>query len=48
MVSLAMSANERLLEWSPRDINGENGDLFYLTPTPGIKRRAAPVGRFKS
>jgi len=29
----------------PVTLTGENGDLFYLTPTPGIKRRAAPVGR---
>ena len=26
---------------------GENGDLFYLSPTPGVRRRFAPVGRLQ-
>jgi ribonuclease J len=28
-----------------RVLNGRNGDLFMLAPTPGIRRGAAPVGR---
>jgi ribonuclease J len=26
-------------------LTGRNGDLFYLSPTPGIRRRFAEVGR---
>jgi ribonuclease J len=26
---------------------GENGDLFYLSPTPGVRRRFAAVGRLQ-
>ena len=29
----------------PVSLNGRNGDLFMLAPTPGIRRGAAPVGR---
>lgn len=28
-------------------LTGENGDLFYLAPEPGIRRRAAEVGRLE-
>ncbi|MEE4202264.1 MAG: ribonuclease J [Halieaceae bacterium] len=28
-------------------LTGHNGDLFYLSPTPGIRRRWAPVGRLE-
>ena len=26
-------------------LTGRNGDLFYLSPTPGVRRRFANVGR---
>ena len=26
-------------------LTGRNGDLFYLSPTPGVRRRYAKVGR---
>ena len=26
-------------------LTGTNGDLFYLSPTPGVRRRFANVGR---
>ena len=26
-------------------LTGSNGDLFYLSPTPGVRRRFAKVGR---
>lgn len=29
----------------PMQLRGRNGDLFMLAPQPGIRRRAAPVGR---
>ena len=29
----------------PSQLNGRNGDLYMLAPTPGIRRAAAPVGR---
>lgn len=29
----------------PAVLTGENGDLFYLSPTPGVRRRWADVGR---
>jgi ribonuclease J len=29
----------------PRQLNGRNGDLFMLSPQPGIRRGAASVGR---
>lgn len=28
-------------------LTGENGDLFYLAPEPGVRRRAARVGRLQ-
>ncbi len=28
-------------------LTGNNGDLFYLRPTPGVRRRYAPVGRLQ-
>ena len=28
-------------------LTGLNGDLFYLAPTPGIRRRWAPTGRLE-
>ncbi len=28
-------------------LTGRNGDLFYLAPEPGVRRRAAPVGRLR-
>jgi ribonuclease J len=28
-------------------LTGENGDLFYLSPTPGVRRRFAPAGRLQ-
>jgi ribonuclease J len=29
----------------PLALTGRNGDLFYLCPEPGLRRRAAPTGR---
>lgn len=29
----------------PLALTGSNGDLFHLAPAPGLRRRAAPVGR---
>ncbi len=31
----------------PHALTGSNGDLFYLAPTPGIRRRWAPTGRME-
>ena len=28
-------------------LTGINGDLFYLSPTPGVRRRYAKVGRLQ-
>ena len=28
-------------------LTGTNGDLFYIAPTPGIRRRWAPTGRLR-
>ena len=28
-------------------LTGSNGDLFYLSPTPGVRRRFAEVGRLE-
>ena len=28
-------------------LTGQNGDLFYLSPTPGVRRRFAEVGRLE-
>ena len=28
-------------------LTGRNGDLFYLSPTPGVRRRFAKVGRLE-
>ncbi|MEO1081339.1 MAG: ribonuclease J [Pseudomonadota bacterium] len=28
-------------------LTGSNGDLFYVAPEPGLRRRAAPVGRLQ-
>ncbi len=28
-------------------LTGSNGDLFYVAPEPGLRRRAAPVGRLE-
>lgn len=30
-----------------RQLLGENGDLFFIAPVPGIRRQAAPVGRLE-
>ncbi|MHA7879974.1 MAG: ribonuclease J [Saccharospirillum sp.] len=29
----------------PRQLTGRNGDLFYIAPVPGVRRKAVPVGR---
>jgi ribonuclease J len=31
----------------PVQLNGRNGDLYRLAPQPGLRRRAAPVGRLE-
>jgi ribonuclease J len=28
-------------------LTGTNGDLFYIAPTPGIRRRWTPTGRLR-
>ena len=28
-------------------LTGQNGDLFYLSPSPGVRRRWAEVGRLQ-
>ncbi|MEK9920259.1 MAG: MBL fold metallo-hydrolase RNA specificity domain-containing protein, partial [Luminiphilus sp.] len=44
-----MKENARLAKASgaTTTFTGENGDLFYLSPTPGVRRRFAPVGRLQ-
>ena len=44
-----MQGNARIARASgvPPAMTGVNGDLFYLYPTPGIRRRWAPVGRLE-
>jgi Predicted hydrolase of the metallo-beta-lactamase superfamily len=44
-----MQSNARIARASgvPTAMTGSNGDLFYLYPTPGIRRRWAPVGRLE-
>lgn len=44
-----MQANARIArrEGAALALTGENGDLFYLAPEPGIRRRAARVGRLE-
>ena len=42
-----MQANARIARANgvPAALTGNNGDLFYLHPTPGVRRRWARVGR---
>ena len=42
-----MLANAKLAKEAgiPRQINGENGDLFIISPNKAIRRAALPVGR---
>ena len=42
-----MLANAKLAKEAgiPRQINGENGDLFIISPNKAIRRGALPVGR---
>jgi ribonuclease J len=44
-----MAANARIARENsvPAVLTGENGDLFYLAPTPGVRRRYANVGRLE-
>ena len=44
-----MAANARIARACgvPAVLSGSNGDLFYLSPTPGIRRRWAEVGRLE-
>jgi ribonuclease J len=47
--ALHMAANARIARENsvPAVLTGENGDLFYLAPTPGVRRRYANVGRLE-
>ena len=47
--SVHMRANARIARdvGVPLALTGHNGDLFYLAPQPGVRRRAAPVGRLR-
>lgn len=42
-----MAANAKIARTAgvPHALTGHNGDLFYLAPTPGVRRRWARVGR---
>ena len=42
-----MLANAQLAKEAgiPRQINGENGDLFIISPDKAIRRGVLPVGR---
>jgi ribonuclease J len=44
-----MAANARIARQCgvPAALTGENGDLFYLAPTPGVRRRYAAAGRLE-
>ena len=44
-----MKANASVARESGVDVTltGTNGDLFYLSPTPGVRRRYADVGRLQ-
>ena len=44
-----MEANATIARESgvPVTFTGNNGDLFYLTPSPGVRRKWAPVGRLQ-
>jgi ribonuclease J len=44
-----MQANARIAKASgvPLSLTGNNGDLFYLAPQPGVRRRAARSGRLR-
>ena len=44
-----MKANASVARESGVDVTltGTNGDLFYLSPTPGVRRRYAEVGRLQ-
>ena len=44
-----MEANAKVARESGVDVTltGTNGDLFYLSPTPGVRRRYAEVGRLQ-
>jgi len=44
-----MAANARIAKQAGASaaLTGVNGDLFYLSPVPGVRRRYAPVGRLQ-
>lgn len=44
-----MAANARIAKKNGAQLalTGDNGDLFYLAPEPGVRRRAALVGRLQ-
>ena len=44
-----MDANARIAKQAGASaaLTGTNGDLFYLSPVPGVRRRYAPVGRLQ-
>ena len=44
-----MEANAEIARSSgvPLVFTGNNGDLFYLSPSPGVRRKWAPVGRLQ-
>lgn len=44
-----MLANAKIAKQNGAQLamTGTNGDLFYLAPEPGVRRRAAPVGRLQ-
>lgn len=44
-----MIANARIAKQAGASaaLTGVNGDLFYLSPVPGVRRRYAPVGRLQ-
>jgi ribonuclease J len=44
-----MEANASIARESgvPVTFTGNNGDLFYLSPSPGVRRKWAPVGRLQ-
>jgi ribonuclease J len=44
-----MAANAKIAKQAGASaaLTGVNGDLFYLSPVPGVRRRYAPVGRLQ-
>ena len=44
-----MEANAKVAQRCgvPLTLTGRNGDLFYLSPAPGVRRRWATVGRLQ-